>query len=72
MVALVQMTIIFMFRLASLLMTAGCGTGSSLNDGREQVVAAFYPLAFAAERIGDGHLSVTNLTRRGLSLTTSN
>jgi len=41
------------------------GCGSSADDGRERVVASFYPLAFAAERIGGDHVSVTNLTPPG-------
>src|SRR5262245_44547328 len=49
------------FALAAL--AVGCG--SSGDDGREQVVASFYPLAFAAERIGGTHVSVTNLTPAG-------
>ena len=35
---------------------AGCGSTASSGSGRERtVVAAFYPLAFAAEQIGGGH-----------------
>ncbi len=47
----------------------GCGGGSpsSRNDkgGRATVDAAFYPLAWAAERVGDGAVEVHNLTRPG-------
>jgi zinc transport system substrate-binding protein len=43
---------------------AGCGSSGS-DDGRTDVVAAFYPLAFAAERIGGDRVSVTNLTPPG-------
>ena len=42
----------------------GCGS-SEADDGRIDVVAAFYPLAFAAERIGGDRVSVTNLTPPG-------
>jgi zinc transport system substrate-binding protein len=42
---------------------AGCG-GSSHASGRT-VVAAFYPLAYAAEQIGGPNFSVTNLTPPG-------
>jgi zinc transport system substrate-binding protein len=57
-------------RLAALLAVAtlacGCGGGSGAEDGgRSQVVAAFYPLAYAAERIGGDTVSVTNLTPPG-------
>jgi zinc transport system substrate-binding protein len=43
---------------------AGCGGGSS-SQGRT-VVAAFYPLAFAAEQIGGKALDVRNLTPPGV------
>lgn len=43
---------------------AGCGGGSS-SEGRT-VVAAFYPLAFAAQQIGGDGISVRNLTRPGV------
>jgi len=42
---------------------AGCGTGSS--GGPNSVVAAFYPLAYAAERIGGPSFNVQNLTPPG-------
>jgi zinc transport system substrate-binding protein len=48
-----------------LALVAAAGCGSSGNDGRLDVVAAFYPLAFAAERIGGDRVSVTNLTPAG-------
>jgi zinc transport system substrate-binding protein len=44
-------------------LAAGCA--SSTDDGRTHVVAAFYPLAFAAERIGGDRVDVTNLTPPG-------
>jgi len=46
------------------LCAAGCGDASGAN-GRERVVAAFYPLAFAAEQIGGAHVDVKNLTPPG-------
>ena len=46
------------------LCAVGCG-GASSAGGRRTVVAAFYPLAFAAERVGDGKVAVTNLTPAG-------
>ena len=42
---------------------AGCGSGSS--GGKKSVVAAFYPLAYAAERIGGPAFDVWNLTPPG-------
>ena len=46
---------------------AGCGgSGDDAgSDGRQTVVAAFYPLAWAAERIGGDAVEVTNLTPPG-------
>ena len=45
-------------------LAAGCGVVAG-DDGRRDVVAAFYPLAFAAERVGGDRVSVTNLTPPG-------
>src|SRR5438093_7417118 len=42
----------------------GCG-GSSSASSKTSVVAAFYPIAFAAERVGDTKVQVTNLTPPG-------
>jgi zinc transport system substrate-binding protein len=50
--------------LALVALAAGCG-GSASSGGRTEVVAAFYPLAFAAERVGGDAVSVTNLTPPG-------
>jgi zinc transport system substrate-binding protein len=47
------------------LLVAGCGGGDS-TDGRKRVVAAFYPLAFAAEQIEGSRVHVTNLTPPGV------
>jgi zinc transport system substrate-binding protein len=48
------------------LLTAGCGGGGAAGtSGRTQVVAGFYPLAFAAEEIGGNTVDVTNLTPAG-------
>jgi zinc transport system substrate-binding protein len=46
-------------------LAAGCGAGSSGGSGRTQVVAAFYPLAYAAERIGGPSVHVQDLTPAG-------
>jgi zinc transport system substrate-binding protein len=50
--------------LAVALAGAGCATATGAK-GRRSVVAAFYPLAFAAERIGGAKVDVTNLTPPG-------
>jgi zinc transport system substrate-binding protein len=50
--------------LGAALVLAGCGATSG-DDGRRTVVAAFYPLAYAAEQIGGGTVSVDNLTPPG-------
>jgi zinc transport system substrate-binding protein len=44
---------------------AGCGATTS-TSGRKSVVAAFYPVAFAAERIGGTGYDVLNLTPPGV------
>lgn len=44
---------------------AGCGSATG-TDGRRAVVAAFYPLAFAAQRIGGARVDVRNLTPTGV------
>src|SRR3954469_6429567 len=49
---------------AVLLVSAGCGA-TSADSGRRSVVAAFYPLAFAAEQIGGNAVDVRNLTPPG-------
>ena len=49
--------------LVSALLLAGCGPGGS--GGKNSVVAAFYPLAYAAERIGGPSFHVENLTPPG-------
>lgn len=43
---------------------AGCG-GSETSAGGEEVVAAFYPLAFAAEQVAAPGVEVVDLTRAG-------
>jgi zinc transport system substrate-binding protein len=47
------------------LVAAGCGDGGGAADGRPQVVASFYPLYEAAERVGGGLVSVRNITPAG-------
>lgn len=47
------------------LLAAACGSGPATGDGEVSVVAAFYPLAYVAERVSGEHASVTNLTSTG-------
>ena len=44
---------------------AACGGSGGNGSGGTQVVAGFYPLAFAAEEIGGDRVEVTNLTPAG-------
>jgi zinc transport system substrate-binding protein len=47
-------------------LTAACGgTGSSATTGEGDVVASFYPVAYAAEEVGGDRVEVTNLTPTG-------
>jgi zinc transport system substrate-binding protein len=46
------------------LLVAGCG-GAAGSNGKTSVVAAFYPLAFAAEQVGGSKVDVANLTPPG-------
>jgi zinc transport system substrate-binding protein len=51
---------------AAVPLLAGCGSTSSGGDsGVRRVVAAFYPLAFAAEQVGRSSVDVENLTPAG-------
>jgi zinc transport system substrate-binding protein len=52
--------------LAALALSA-CGSAAPGKDssGKLTVVTGFYPLQYAAEQIGDGHVAVTSLTRPG-------
>lgn len=54
------------------LLLAGCGSGAATGGSaasstttKPGVIAAFYPLEYAAQRIGGTHVSVTNLTKPG-------
>jgi zinc transport system substrate-binding protein len=48
------------------LVSAACGGGDGSGSGsKEAVVAAFYPLAYAAEQLGGARVVVTNLTPPG-------
>jgi zinc transport system substrate-binding protein len=46
-------------------LAAGCGASGNSANKETTVVAAFYPLAFAAERIGGPQVHVENLTPPG-------
>ena len=48
------------------LLGAGCGGEESGGSGRTEIVAGFYPLAYAAEGIGGDGVAVTNLTPPGV------
>lgn len=50
--------------LALVLTLAGCGSTGG-GSGKRSVVAAFYPLAWAAERVGGATVNVQNLTPPG-------
>lgn len=52
---------------AALLLLTGCGSGDGGGDpgGRLDVVAGFYPLEWAASRIGGDRLAVSSLTASG-------
>lgn len=60
-------TILILGLMATAILMQAC-TGEAENDpeGRASVVVSFYPLAFAAERIGGDCVSVTNLTPAGV------
>ncbi len=48
------------------LTVTGCGAGSGpASHGKVSVVAAFYPVAYAAQRVGGARAVVTNLTPAG-------
>jgi zinc transport system substrate-binding protein len=67
-IARVRTKIILVYSFTVLLaaLAAGCGSGRSTGgSGKEEVVAAFYPLAYAAEAIGGPSVEVTNLTPPG-------
>jgi zinc transport system substrate-binding protein len=62
MIAVVRLRVILIL-VTTTMFVAACGGGGT--SGRESVVASFYPLAFAAEQIGDGRVDVRNLTPPG-------
>jgi zinc transport system substrate-binding protein len=56
---------VFRVLLVSLALVAGAGCGGGDGSGHGAVVAAFYPLAWMAERIAAGDVEVVNLTPPG-------
>ena len=55
--------------LAAIVAVSACGGGArggNADDGTISVVASFYPLAYAAERVGGDSANVTNLTPAGV------
>lgn len=50
---------------AALVLTAGCGSDDDAGDDGLQVLAGFYPLEWAAERVGGDRISVDALTPPG-------
>jgi zinc transport system substrate-binding protein len=46
-------------------LAASCGESGASHSGQEKVVAAFYPLAFAAQQVGGNKVDVVNLTPAG-------
>lgn len=47
------------------LLSACSSGGSGSDDGKLDVTASFYPMAYLAERIGGAHVNVTSLTKPG-------
>jgi zinc transport system substrate-binding protein len=51
--------------IAALVLAAGCGGDEEQGGDEVEVVAAFYPLAYAADRVGGAQIDVRNLTPPG-------
>jgi zinc transport system substrate-binding protein len=58
----ISRTVLIIFLVA--LLAAGCG-GSGASNGKPTVAAAFYPLAFAADRLAGSRYRIENLTPPG-------
>jgi zinc transport system substrate-binding protein len=50
---------------AALVTVSACAPAESPPGGQQAVVAAFYPLAFAAQQIGGTHVRIRNLVKPG-------
>jgi zinc transport system substrate-binding protein len=59
------MTRIVLILIGATLTVSGCGAGGGSGPGRETVVAAFYPIAYAAQLVGGSAVRVENLTPNG-------
>ncbi len=59
-------TVLAASALALALLATACTAPGRASDGQLQVVAGFYPLAEAAERVGGGRVDVTDLTPPGV------
>ncbi len=58
--------VLILVTVGATLFTTGCGAGVGASSaGRETVAASFYPLAYAAERVGGSAVDVENLTPTG-------
>ena len=53
------------FVVLAIALGTACDAGGGADDGRPQVVAAFYPLFEAAQRVGGDRVQVRNLTPAG-------
>jgi zinc transport system substrate-binding protein len=62
-----RIILILVWGVGTLALTTGCGgdDSASVADAGSSVVAAFYPLAFLAEQVGDDEVAITNLTPAG-------
>lgn len=62
------MRVILSIVLGAVAMVSSCGSGAASRDPGEtiSVVASFYPLAHAVERVGGDAVTVTNLTPPGI------
>ena len=65
MLAAVITRIVLTATVAVPLALSGCGGAAGADAGKTEVVAGFYPLAFAAEEIGGDGVEVANLTAAG-------
>jgi zinc transport system substrate-binding protein len=58
--------IVLVLALLTVLTATSCGENASGKGGKKSVVAAFYPIAFAAAEIGGSRVDVANLTPPGV------
>jgi zinc transport system substrate-binding protein len=60
-----RLILILIYLTVAALSALGCGGAAAESPGNETVVASFYPLAYAAEDVGNGRVDVSNLTPAG-------